>query len=91
MYLPDQETGGHITFLTASSARGGCRCFDDYLSQATATSDSFCGEVDAGLLAHTEVQGTLNSAPETYQDEKKRSSSSVVLSTAAPLPEISGG
>ena len=39
----------------------------------------------------TEVQGALNSAPETYQDEKKRSSSSVVLSTAAPLPEIAGG
>lgn len=39
----------------------------------------------------TEVQGALNSAPETYQDEKKRTSSSVVLSTAVPLPEIGGG
>ena len=39
----------------------------------------------------TKVQGALNSSPETYQDEKKRSSSSVVLSTAVPVPEIGGG
>src|SRR5262249_30372365 len=31
------------------------------------------------------------SVPETYQDEKKRSSSSVVLSKAVLLPEIGGG